>query len=151
MIIGCPTLEKLQACLDLGQQQVTITVNEKTVQLGFLYDNSKFRALEPGTYSEDFISQESDDDSAESDDEGFVVTVLDEPPYEPDLWPDSEEESDEDMPGLLELDDGYESGYDSESGDGPSFATAAGLQDRRRLFGCNCWPRNLSARWYGRS
>ena len=27
----------------------------------------------------------------------FVVTVLDEKPYEPDLSPDSEEESDEDM------------------------------------------------------
>ena len=121
-IIGCPALEKVQACLDLGQQQVTITVNGKTVQLGFESDNSKFRALESGTDSEYFTSKESDD-SAESDDEGFVVTVLDEPPYEPDLSPDSEEESDEDMPGLLELDDGYRFGYDSESGDAPTFAT----------------------------
>ena len=112
VIIGCLALEELQGCLDLGQQQVTITVNGKIFQLGFEYDNSLFRALESGTDSEDFTSEESDD-SVEFDDEGCFVTVLDEPPYEPELSPDSEEESDEDMPGLLELDEGYDSWYDS--------------------------------------
>ena len=87
VIIGCPALEKLQACLDLGQQHVTITVNGDTVQLGFEYDTSDYRLLHPGTDSEDFTSGEgenvaSDEDGENSaeqddDDEYFVALLLD--------------------------------------------------------------------------
>ena len=87
VIVGCPALEKLQACLDLDQQHVTITVNGDMVQLGFEYDTSDYRLLHPGTDSEDLTSGEgenvaSDQDgetSAEQDDDDeYFVALLDE-------------------------------------------------------------------------
>lgn len=61
MIIGSPTIEYLEALLNMGHNFVTITIYGAEVQLGFEYERtrqSEFR--QDATDSEDFSSIESD-------------------------------------------------------------------------------------------
>lgn len=128
VIIGCRALEKLQACLDIGQQHVNITVNGDLVMPGFEYDTSHYRLLHPGTDSEDFTSGEGDGATPEaekdvsSDDEEYVLSILDDTTFEPDLQPDN----------LTSPLPGCEGGSCDESVGSLSDATPVKLSDRKR-------------------
>ena len=114
-----------------------MTVNGETVQLGFEYDSSKFRALESGTDSEDFTSEDDDN----SNNEGLVFTVLEEPQYGPDLAVYLRKDSLEDLPDLLNSYDDCDSGcepdpdddvpdlVDSDSDEGSDYNSDSELDD----------------------
>lgn len=85
IIIGCPALEMLQARIDMGEHHVTVTIGEQDVQLGLEHD-TRFCAIENVTDSEDFTSyEEGGDAGSDSDEENYVVAIVDAFPYEPDL------------------------------------------------------------------
>lgn len=56
LIIGLPSLEELKACIDLGSQNVRITVGDKTMRLGLTMDVEQSTQNRSSTDSEDFTS-----------------------------------------------------------------------------------------------
>lgn len=84
MIIGSPTLEKLEARIDMGHSYVTATIDGVDVQLSFEYTNRKAKSTQASeeTDSDAFISDDGFSSYytgfSQSDDEGaFVATIRD--------------------------------------------------------------------------
>ena len=90
IIIGCPALEMLQARLDMGEQHVTITIGDQSVQMSFEYDQYRMQDYQEGTDSEEFTSaSEDDEDGSDTDSEDgddLVVALLNEEALEPELF-----------------------------------------------------------------
>ena len=86
LIIGLPSLERLQDCIDLGKQHVQVTVGNVTVKLGLNMDFERFSQSGTSTESEDFTSDsEAVPDSSTTSKNDFVLAPLDWEPFEPDL------------------------------------------------------------------
>ena len=106
LIIGLPSLERLQACIDLGKQHVQVTVGKTTVKLGLNMDVERVSQSGTSTESEDFTSDsEAVPDSSTTSENNFVLATLDREPFEPDLGliktPDSDmDEAGEGLDGL---------------------------------------------------
>ena len=56
ILIGYPTLEELQACIDLGHQSVRIVLANKTVKMSLEFDQVSPIVAGSETDSEDFTS-----------------------------------------------------------------------------------------------
>lgn len=108
VIIGLPSLEELQTCMDLGQQHVEVTVDDQKARLGLEMDDGR-KLVDSSTESEDFTS-DSDaipEDSTEEDE--FVLALHEQAPFEPDLALEGDGSNEEDpyvgVPELVELDE----------------------------------------------
>lgn len=78
IIVGFPTLETLQACLDLGNQQVKIRIAGRKVTFGF--DYASVGASDNDETDSDHFNSYLDaafDESDSKDDEEFSVTLTD--------------------------------------------------------------------------
>ena len=84
VIIGLPALEEIQACIDLGQQHVEVTVNNQKAHLELEMD-SGLREDDSSTDREDFTSDSATGPADSSDYEAeYVLAVRDKEPFEPD-------------------------------------------------------------------
>ena len=84
IIIGLPALEEIQACIDLGQQHVEVTANNKKARLGLEMDSGP-REDDSSTDSEDLTSDSAAGPADYSDEETeSVLAVRDKEPFEPD-------------------------------------------------------------------
>ena len=83
VIIGPPSLEDLQACLDLGKQLVKVTAGDKTVKINLDLDVATEDVARSGTDSEDFTSDSgANTESSTPDENEFVLAMADCPPFE---------------------------------------------------------------------
>ena len=82
ILIGYPTLEELQACIDLGHQSVRMVIGNKTVETNLEFDQVSPIVASSETDSEDFTS-DIDSFTSESslEEETYVVTILGDDPY----------------------------------------------------------------------
>ena len=84
VIIGLLALEEIQACIDLGQQNVEVTVNNQKARFGLEMD-SELREDDCSTDSEDFSSDSAAGPADFSDYETeYMLAVRDKEPFEPD-------------------------------------------------------------------
>ena len=107
LIIGLPTLEGLQACIDLNKQHVHMTAGEDSTRLGLIMDVEHVSRSTASTDSEDFTSNsEAVPGSSTTRDNEFVLATLDRALFEPDLGltklPDGAEDGSIGLPDLLE-------------------------------------------------
>ena len=86
MLIGYPTLEELQACIDLDHQSVRVVLGNKTVKTSLEFDQVRLIVAGSETDSEDLTSYvESFASERSSEEEPYVVTILGDDPFELDL------------------------------------------------------------------
>ena len=114
LLLGVELMNTLKASIDFGRQTLQISYEGERTKLNLEPDYLKIPPLpsdsEDGTDSEDFTSDSdtTGDEGGESSDEEFVLTVAQEPPYEPDTVSDAD--TSQDLPGHWEratLNDSY--------------------------------------------
>ena len=85
VIVGMPSLEELQTCIDRGPQHVQVTVGAETIRLGLEMEEDREKPGS-GTDSEDFTSDSGAVPADSTDtDEDFVLSLRERVPFEPDL------------------------------------------------------------------
>ena len=107
LLLGVELMNTLKGSIDFGRQTLQISYEGERTKLNLEPDYLKMTPLpsdsEDGTDSEDFTSDSdtTGDEGRESSDEEFILTVAQEPPYEPDAVSDAD--SSPDLPGHWEL------------------------------------------------
>ena len=98
ILIGYPTLKELQACIDLGHQSVRIVIGNKTVKTSLEFDQVSPIVAGSKTDSEDFTSDvESFASESSSEEETYVVAILDDDPGKLNLTLDRAMEEDDEV------------------------------------------------------
>ena len=81
ILIGYPTLEELQACIDLGYQSVRMVIGNRTVKMSLELDQLSPIVAGSETDSEEFTSDvESFASESSSEEETYVVAILGDDP-----------------------------------------------------------------------
>ena len=98
ILIGYPTLEELQACIDLGHQSVKMVIGNKTSEMSLEFDQVSPIVAGSETDSEEFISDvESFASESSSEEETYVVAILGDDPFELDLTLDGVMKEDDEV------------------------------------------------------
>ena len=85
LIIRLRSLERLQACIDLGKQHVPVIAGKSNAKLGLNMDFEWFPQSGTSTEIEDFTSDsEAVPDSSTTGENDFVLASFDREPFEPD-------------------------------------------------------------------
>ena len=81
ILIRYPTLEELQACIDLGHQSVRMVIRNKIVKMSLEFDQVSPIVAGSETNSEDFTSDvESFASESSSEEDTYVVAILGDDP-----------------------------------------------------------------------
>ena len=98
ILIRYPTLEELQACIDLGHQSVKMVIGNKTVKKSLEFDQLSPIVAGLETDSEDFTSDvESFASERSSEEETYVVAILGDDPCKLNLTLDGAMEEDDEV------------------------------------------------------
>ena len=98
ILIGYPTLEELQACIDLGHRSVRMVIGNKTVKMNLEFDQVSPIVADSETDSEDFTSDvESFASESSSGEETYVVVILRDDPRNLTLTLDREMGEDDEV------------------------------------------------------
>ena len=106
LLLGVELMNNLKASIDFGRQTLQISYEGEHTKLNLEPDYLRILPFpsysEDGTDSEDFTSDSdtTGDEGGESSDEEFVLTVAQEPPYEPNAVSDAD--TSQDFPGHWE-------------------------------------------------
>ena len=98
ILVEYPTLEELQACIDLGHQSVRMVIGNKTVKMSLDFDQVSPIVAGSETDSEDFTSDvESFASESSSEEETYVVAILGDDPCKLNLTLDRAMEEDDEV------------------------------------------------------
>ena len=86
ILIGYPTMEELQACIDLSHQSDRVVIGNKTVKMSLEFVQVSPNVAGSETDSEDFtFDVDSFASERSSEEETYVVAILGDDPFELDL------------------------------------------------------------------